>query len=156
MAETRNIWSDTRKLIIVLPYKDEVNYKAYRSALDTLLNESKVVELKIIVVLNESVKKDTLQQHKLIHYLSPKDITIFGKVKDENLPQILAQPYDTLLWFDVNEKKIAKILSSIHAIWKIGVNTQLDFFNLRVKSQSQNPSEIVSFAKNTLEKISTI
>lgn len=156
MTGTRNIWSDTKRLIIIFPYLNEENYNGYRSALDKILNESNVVELKIVVVLGDSVKKETLKQHKLIHYLSPKDISMFGKIKDENLPQILVQPYDTLLWFNEADKKIFKVLSTLHAKWKIGINTDLDFFHVCVKSESQNPSEIVSFAKNTIEKISTI
>lgn len=156
MAETRNIWSDTKRLIIIFPYLNEENYNAYRSALDKILNESNVVELKIVVILDNHVKKDMLKQHKLIHYLSPKDISMFGKIKDENFPRILVQPYDTLLWFDKTDKKIFNVLTTLPSKWKIGINTDLDFFHLCVKSQSQNPSELVSFAKNTIEKISTI
>lgn len=156
MAELRNIWSDTKRLIIIFPYLNEQNYNSYRTALDKILNQSNVVELKIVVVLEDNVKKEELKQHKLIHYISTKDISVFGKIIDENLPQILCQPYDTVLWFNKTEKKIFKILTKLHAKWKIGVNIEHDFFHLTIKSQSQNPAEIVSFAKNTLEKISTI
>ena len=50
-----NIWSDTRKLLIVIPYKDENHFKSFRTALDQLLNNSNVRELNIIVVIPDSV-----------------------------------------------------------------------------------------------------
>lgn len=156
MSVSKTIWQECKRLIIVLPYSSDVNYKNYRSALDVALNKSNVVELKIIVVLNDSVKKETLQEHKLIRYLSAKDISFFGKIKDENLIKTLAQPYDALLWFEVENAKIAKLLSGIHAKWKIGVNTSLDQFNLRLNSQTENPVEIVNFAQNILEIIHTL
>ncbi|MEY3237296.1 MAG: hypothetical protein RI883_1397 [Bacteroidota bacterium] len=54
----------------------------------------------------------------------------------------------------MEDKKIVKILSPLRAKWKIGVNTSFDFFTIQVNSHSNNPLEIVNFAKNTLEKIS--
>jgi hypothetical protein len=151
-----NIWSTCKRLLIVIPYLDEMNYKEYRSALDKILNSSNVIELKIIVVINESLKKESLQQHKLIGYISRKDVSFFGKIKDGNMLNILAQPYDLMLWFKVADKKIAKVILANHAKWKIGINTPLNIFKVSANSQSDIPSEIVNFAKNTLEKINTL
>jgi len=154
MSDKSTIWSEIKKLVVVFPYRSEENYKEYRSALDKLLNDSNVVELKLIVVIPETIKKETLTQHRLIHFLSPKDINFFGKIKDENLTTIITQKYDTLLWLEVEDKKIVKVLSILGDKCKIGVNTSFDFFTIQVNSNSNNPLEIVNFAKNTLEKIS--
>lgn len=150
----KNIWSDCKRLVVVFPYRNEENYKTYRLALDQLLNESNIQELQIVVTLSATTKIENLQQHKLIQYISPKDINMFGKMKNDNFNAILIKKYDSLLWLEVNDKKFAKVLSTINATWKIGVNTSLDFFNIQVNSNSENPLEIVNFAKNTLEKIS--
>jgi len=144
---------DTKKLLIVFPYRDENQFKSYRTALDHLLNDSNVRELNIIVVIPDSVKKESLTEHKLIAYLSPKDISLFGKVKDEKFNNIAAQPYDTFLWFEENNSKISKLLAGIHAKWKIGINSSLDNFTIQTNCKSENPGEMVNFAKNTLEKI---
>jgi hypothetical protein len=154
MNDKSNVWLGIKKLVVVFPYRSEENFKEYRSALDKLLNDSNVIELKLIVVIPETIKKETLTQHRLIHFISPKDINFFGKIKDENLTSILSQKYDTLLWLEVDEKKIVKVLSKLGDKCKIGVNTSLDFFTIQVDSNSNNPFEIVNFAKNTLEKIS--
>lgn len=154
MSDKSNIWMEIKKLVVVFPYGSEENYKKYRSALDKLLNDSNVKEVKLIVVIPEMLKRETLKPHVLIHFLSPKDMNFMGKIKDEYLKTILSEKYDALIWLEVEDKKIEKILSPLRAKWKIGVNTSFDFFTIQVNSNSNNPSEIVNFAKNTLEKIS--
>jgi len=154
MSDKSTIWSEIKKLVVVFPYRSEENYKEYRSALDKLLNKSNVKEVKLIVVIPETLNRDALRPHVLIHFLSPKDMNFLGKIKDEYLKTILSQKYEALLWLEVEDKKIAKILSPLRAKWKIGVNTSFDFFSIQVNSNSNNPSEIVNFAQNILEKIS--
>ncbi len=154
MTDKPNFWLGMKKLVVVFPYGDEANYKAYRSAFDLLLNKSNVKEVKLIVVIPETLKKETFKPHVLIHFLSPKDMNFLGKIKDEYLKTILSEKYDALLWLEVEDKKIAKILSPLRANWKIGVNTSFDFFSIQVNCNSNNPSEIVNFAQNILEKIS--
>lgn len=145
---------DTKRLLVVFPYRNEEYFRQFRLALDTLLNDSNVVSVNIIVILPKEIKKENLQQHKLIHYVSPKDFSFFKKIKDELLLTALVQPYDILLWLESDDEKIAKLLSKLFVKRKIGVNTDLDLFSIRAVCQSENPSEILNFAKMTLGKIS--
>lgn len=154
MSEEKNIWLDCRKLLVVFPFKNEANFKEYRTALDKLLNESNVNELRIVVSVPDSVKKEDLQQHKLIQYISAKDFSFFGKLKELDLETTLVQPYDLLLWLEVENDKLFKLFSRVNAKNKIGVNASADQFTIQVNCNSENPMEIVNFAKNTLEKIS--
>lgn len=154
MSKEKNIWTDCKKLLVVFPFKNETNFKEYRLALDKLLNESNVNELKIVVSVPDSVKKEELQQHKLIQYISSKDFSFFGKLKDLDLETTLVQPYDLLLWLEVENDKLKNIFLKVNANTKIGVNASADLFTIQVNTNSQNPIEIVNFAKNTLEKIS--
>ncbi len=144
---------DTKRLLVVFPYRNEEYFRQFRLALDTLLNDSNVVSVNIIVILPKEIKKENLQQHKLIHYVSPKDFSFFKKIKDELLLTALVQPYDILLWLESDDEKIAKLLSKLFVKRKIGVNTDLDLFSIRAVCQSENPSEILNFAKMTLGKI---
>lgn len=155
MSGENSIWLKCKRLIIVFPFRDEENFKNYRIALDKLLNESNVQELKIIVTLPESVKKEDLKQHKLIHYFSAKEISFFGKIKNPEMNNIIVQPYDIMLCLEDEDRKISKFLSKVHVTWKIGVNVTQDFYTIKVNCKSQIPSEIVNFAKNTLEKITS-
>ena len=153
MGDSTNIWMDTKRLLVVFPYRNEEYFRQFRLALDTLLNDSNVVSVNIIVILPKEIKKENLQQHKLIHYVSPKDFSFFKKIKDELLLTALVQPYDILLWLESDDEKIAKLLSKLFVKRKIGVNTDLDLFSIRAVCQSENPSEILNFAKMTLGKI---
>jgi hypothetical protein len=154
VGDATNIWMETKRLLVVFPYRNEEYFRQYRLALDALLNDSNVVSVNIIVTLPKEIKKENLQQHKLIHYVSPKDFSLFKKIKDELLLTALVQPYDILVWLESNDEKIAKLLSKLFVKRKIGVNTELDLFSIRVVCPSENPSEILNFAKHTLEKIS--
>lgn len=153
MGKNGNIWQDCKRLLIVFPYTDEVVYKDYRKALDVLLNDSNVQDLKLVVVLPDTVKKESLQPHKLIHFLSLKDFNFFGKLKDPTFDSVLAQPYDLMLWLQLENKKVLKLMQNVHAAWKIGVNADADLFHVEVDTASDKPAEIVNFAKQTLEKI---
>lgn len=148
-----NVWKNIKRLLIVISYKDDVQYNEYRKALDQALNESSVVDLKIIVLLSNSIKKETLSTHPLIHFLSHKDFGLFGKIKDDSLLQLLAQPYDTLLWFEQNESKLLSSIKQVPFINKIGFNYPNEYFTIQLSSTVINPMEIVNFVKNTLEKI---
>jgi hypothetical protein len=154
VGDATNIWMETKRLLVVFPYRNDEYFRQYRLALDALLNDSNVVSVNIIVTLPKEIKKENLQQHKLIHYVSPKDFSLFKKIKDELLLTALVQPYDILVWLESNDEKIAKLLSKLYVKRKIGVNTELDLFSIRVVCPSENPSEILNFAKHTLEKIS--
>ena len=153
VGDSTNIWMDTKRLLVVFPYRNEEYFRQFRLALDTLFNDSNVVSVNIIVILPKEIKKENLQQHKLIHYVSPKDFSFFKKIKDELLLTALVQPYDILLWLESDDEKIAKLLSKLFVKRKIGVNTDLDLFSIRAVCQSENPSEILNFAKMTLGKI---
>lgn len=154
MTEQTSIWSRINRLLIVLPYNEELQYFEYLKALDEILNESSVRDLKIIVPLPKEVKKEILPTHRLIHYFSPKDISFFGKLRDEEMERIIVQPYDALVWLLTDDKKLFKIMRDIHAPLKVGVNIKNDFFSLHVESKSDKPGEIIRFTVQTLDKIS--
>lgn len=155
MNSENSIWDSISRLLIIFPYKDEINDKQFRKALDKILNESKVQYLRLIIETPDSVSKDSLKQHNLIKYISSKDFNFLGKLKDDSILEVLNQPYDAMFWFEVDQPRINKLLSGAHATWKIGINTQLDIFNVQISTDSEDHSEIINFAKNTLLKIST-
>lgn len=154
MREQLSIWERVRRLLIVLPYNEELEYFEYLKALDETLNDSNVRDLKIIVPLPKQVKKEILPTHRLIHYFSPKDLSFFGKLRDEEMERIIVQPYDALIWLYTDDKKLFKLMKNIHTSWKVGVNISNDFFSLHVESKSEKPSEIINFTIQTLNKIS--
>ena len=154
MREQLSIWERVKRLLIVLPYNEELEYFEYLKALDESLNDSNVQDLKIIVPLPKQVKKEILPTHRLIHYFSPKDLSFFGKLRDEEMERIIVQPYDALIWLYTDDKKLFKLLKNVHTPWKIGVNINNDFFSLHVESKSEKPADVINFTIQTLDKIS--
>jgi hypothetical protein len=154
VREQLSIWEQVKRLLIVLPYNEQLEYFEYLKALDEVLNDSNVQDLKIIVPLPKQVKKEILPTHRLIHYFSPRDLSFFGKLRDEEMERIIVQPYDALIWLSADDRKMFKLMKNIHAPYKVGVNINKDFFSLHVESKSEKPSDIIYFTVQTLNKIS--
>lgn len=153
-VKRHSFWYEIKHLMIVLPYHNETQFNEFRMALDSALNDSNVIALSIVAVIPSELKKEALKQHHLITYLSPKDFTVFGKIKNDSVATSLVQPYDALCWIEVADKKISKAFKGVKAKMKLGVNTPNSFFNINASTRSSNPVEILNFAKHTLEKIS--
>ena len=154
-VKSQNLWSSLKKVVIVFPYRDENYYRTFRSELDRMLNESQVEKLEIIVSLPKEVKKEELPPHRLIHFISPKDYNLFGKLKGDLLYSVRSKEQDALLVFLNEDKKLDAALSTMKVKHRIGVNIQTGSFDIDLKGKEMDPAELVNFAKNTLQKLST-
>jgi hypothetical protein len=152
--EVHNLWLSFRRMVIVFAYKDESTYREFKQLLDRALNDSKIDKLEIIVSIPAEVKKEDLPPHRLIHFISPKDFNLFGKLKQNPLSNLLTEKHDALLWFKNEDAKLAKVLSPLNAKYRIGVNCGLNGFDIDLKGREMNPDELLNFAKHTLQKLS--
>ena len=148
-----NTWKSVKNLTVVLSYRNEERYSQFRKALDVMLNDSEVQELWLIVVLPAGVKKEELPQHKLISYLAPKDISWLGKLTDESIASRMSRKSDMVLWFEMNDKKPMKLLLSLATKTMVAVGIELSTARIRVQPTTSDPSEIVTFVQQTLQKI---
>jgi hypothetical protein len=148
-----NSWSRCKNLAVVLSYQNKERYAQFRSALDVMLNQSAVQELWIVVVLPSGVKKEELPQHKLISYIGPKDISWFGKITDETILSRINTERDMVLWFEMNVKGPMNILSKIPAKTMVSIGVPLVTAHIQITPSSDDPSEIVTFVQQTLQKI---
>lgn len=146
-------WSSVRNLTVVLSYRNEERYAQFRKALDAMLNHSEVQELWIVVVIPAGIKKEELPQHKLISYLAPKDISWLGKLTDESIASRMSTKSDMVLWFEMNDKKPMKLLSTLPTKTMVAVGIELSTARIRVQPTTSDPSEIVTFVQQTLQKI---
>jgi hypothetical protein len=148
-----NTWMSVRNLTVVLSYRNEERYAQFRKALDVMLNHSEVQELWLIVVLPTGVKKEELPQHKLISYLGAKDISWMGKLTDESIISRRSKKSDLILWFEMNDKKPMKLLSTLPTKTMVAVGVELSTAQIHIQPTSSDPSEIVTFVQQTLQKI---
>jgi hypothetical protein len=148
-----NSWSKCRSLTVVLSYRNMERYAQFRKALDVMLNHSEVEELWIVVVLPTGIKKEDLPQHKLISYLGPKDISWLGKLTDESIASRMTTKSDMVLWFEMNDKKPLKLLSTLATKTMVAVGVELSAATIQIFPTTDDPSEIVTFVQHTLQKI---
>lgn len=148
-----NSWSRCKNLAMVLSYHNKERYNQFRKALDAMLNQSAVEELWIIVVLPSGIKKEELPQHKLISYLGPKDFSWLGKITDETFLARLDIQRDMVLWFEMNAKGPMNILSKMPARTFVSIGVPLATAHIQITPSTDDPSEIVTFVQQTLQKI---
>ena len=152
----RTIWNETRSLLVTYNFKNEDDIKGFRKALDKQLNQSTVDRVIIIVNVPRGVDKTKLSPHFLIYYNSPSDYTWLGMLKDLQLKNELKRKFDLMLSFGKAPRKIERYLNKMEISRKILVNAELTndpSYELELNSASENPSEIVNFVIETLQKI---
>lgn len=151
--KNNSIWSNTQSLMVVFNYANDLQLKEYRKALDSMLDSSHVKNLLIIVNLPKEIDKTKLPPHFLIYYNSPNDYSFMGKLKDVLLKREFEKKFDLLIWLGSTEKKVFNELKNTSFARKVVVNGSDSFFDLVLKSNEENPTDLLSFVTETLDKI---
>ncbi len=149
----KNLWNTTQSLLVVYNYENLDRLHDFRKSLDKMLANSTVERVIIIVNIDKEVDKNALPPHFLIYYNSPNDYNFWGKLKDVQLEAELKKQYDTLLWLGETQNRSFKEVKNIKFSNKIGVNSPDSFFELHLNSESDIPSEMLTFVVETLKKI---
>lgn len=149
----KNLWNTTQSLLVVFNYENLDRLHDFRKSLDRMLSSSAVDRVIIIVNIDKDVDKNTLPPHFLIYYNSPNDYNFWGKLKDVQLDTELKKNFDTLLWLGETKKRSYNEVKNVRFDNKIGVNTADSFFELHLNSESDVPSEMLTFVVETLKKI---
>lgn len=149
----KNLWNTTQSLLVVFNYENLDRLHDFRKSLDRMLSSSSVDRIIIIVNIDKDVDKNTLPPHFLIYYNSPNDYNFWGKLKDVQLDTELKKNFDTLLWLGETKKRSYNEVENVRFDNKIGVNTADSFFELHLNSESDIPSEMLTFVVETLKKI---
>jgi len=151
--KNNSIWSNTQSLMVVFNYANDLQLKEYRKALDSMLDSSHVKNLLIVVNLPKEIDKTKLPPHFLIYYNSPNDYSFMGKLKDVLLQREFEKKFDLLIWLGSTEKKVFNQLKNTSFARKVVVNGSDSFFDLVLKSNEENPTDLLSFVTETLDKI---
>jgi len=76
-----------------------------------------------------------------------------GKLKDVLLKREFEKKFDLLIWLGSTEKKVFNELKNTSFARKVVVNGSDSFFDLVLKSNEENPTDLLSFVTETLDKI---
>ena len=146
-----NIWNDMKSVLFIAPEEWVTNPLELKMMLDQSFHQ--VEKRELILITERKIKPGETESIKWITYFSQKDFNIFGKSKNEKVNEIVLKSFDTLIVCGTLNKKMAKTILKSRYQRVIGLNSTNDFIEINLHSKSNEPSEMVNFAKNTLSKI---
>lgn len=147
----RSYWESTRQLLLVVEFDTLVGIHAYRNAIKSVgLNVNDCV---VLVLVSSKKERQILTQIHSVVYASIKEINILGRWKNEEALKTLGQFFDVLLVIGEQSPKVTKQLKKVKNSISVGVNTNADFLTIDLKSEQTSPDQLLSFVKQTLEKI---
>lgn len=151
MNKSLNIWTSTRKLLLVKKYTTSDELREYRENLSK--HGMNINECKLLAVVDSKKQREALTDLSGVVFCSDQDVNIIGKLKNESAQNLLLEKYDTILVVGDLSKKMLKLVKKISTHFSVGINTNVDFLTINLSSSSATPSHLLNFAKQTLEKI---
>lgn len=128
---------------------------------DSLMLKMKIDEIfphlkdrEIVVYSKEKLDKNQLESSvKSVTLYSEKEFNFFGKTKNTDFLKIFEKRYDTIFVFGTVPKMGCKFIKQLKVNNIIGVNSENDFLQIKLSTNSVEPSEMLKFVQNTLSKI---
>lgn len=144
----KSIWENISALTVVLNWDDDSTVERYKDAFQDL----GVSDVQFLVLFASKQEKE---QSKLTnaHSVGPKDLNWLKNVKTEELKSFLSKKHSALMFVGTPNEKYKKIVKKIKSNLRFGVNSELKSNRLSFSTPKENPSEIVYFVKQNLEKI---
>ena len=152
MSKT-SIWEQTKSIVVVWSYQDELQMRAFIKAIDHFLQQKKFAHSLIIVNVPKDIDKKTLPPHFLIYYNSAADYSMFGKLKDVQLEAELHKNYDLLIWNGSLDVKIYHALQSTHIKRRLLLNAEGKNFDLQIDTTQVDTHAQLQYIQQTLERI---
>ena len=147
----KSYWDVARKMLLVVNFESLDKIHKYRDAIkDTGMNINDCVVLAIVESKKEA---QVLTQIHSVVYASDKEINLLGKWKNEDATKTLGQFFDVVLVLGDHLPKVQKQLNKVRNSISVGINTNVDFLTIDLKSEQSDPTQLLNFAKRTLEKI---
>lgn len=159
METKTNLWEKSKSAVLFYVYTTDEEFLKLKSSVHQYILNSHLKEVKVIVLTLD--KRSSVEKYSLFNYLSPSDLSIFGKIKkknkvvgEEDLEALRLKHFDLFICFGTPTKKVAKWINGFSIPNRIGVNCEnQDFFLLNLKSTLNSIQEMISFAVTTLSKI---
>lgn len=152
MSKT-SIWEQTKSIVVVWSYQDELQMRAFVKAIDHFLQQKKFAHSLIIVNVPKDIDKKTLPPHFLIYYNSAADYSMFGKLKDVQLEAELHKNYDLLIWNGSLDVKIYHALQSTLIKRRLLLNAEGKNFDLQIDTTQVDTHAQLQYIQQTLERI---
>lgn len=147
----KNYWDATHKILLVVKFESLDKIHAYRSAIkDVQLNVNDCAVLALCPTKKES---SMLTEIHSVVYGSEQEINLLGRWKNEDVNKALARFYDLVLVIGDISPKVGRHISKVKNTISVGVNTNVDFLTIDLKTEQTSPAHLLNFVKQTLGKI---
>lgn len=145
------IWGQTKRALLVVTFEDLERLLEFRKALrDTGLN---VNDSHVICVVNNKNERKVLQEISSVSFIHSSDFTFLGKLKDEATQKALSRIYDLLIVVGDLDKRYVKLIKKVKRQVEVGVNSNVDFLTINLRSENTAPEHLINFVKQTLMKL---
>jgi sulfatase maturation enzyme AslB (radical SAM superfamily) len=145
-----SIWSQIKRAVFVVHYSSLDDVKEIQKAIKEVgLN---INDCEIIAIVKSKEEKALLSEINYVTYFHEKELTFFGKLKNENMDKILKRSFDALFFYGDFSKKIAKIISTVNPSLIVGLNSEMYNCSVYINTSETSPTHLINFAKQTLEK----
>ena len=152
MSSHDSIWQKARKMMVVIEFKSLDEIKDYREAIKNIgLN---INDCLVLAIVQDKKEKAVLTEIHSVNYLSPKDISLLGRLKDDTVNKTLNQQFDIVVMIGELNKKVKKYINRRVKSFFVGVNTGQNDCPLELKTEDGKPDQMIKFVHNTLQKIS--
>lgn len=147
-----SIWSQVRRVLVVIEFNTLDQVKAYREALkETGLN---VHECRVLAVVDSKKEKEALSEFTSVVYISPQEYSFLGTLKNDDAAKLFSSKFDTVIQVEKVNKRVRKSLSKMKPMLRVGLNISDDKdFDVMLRSESESPQHLLGFVKQTLEKL---
>lgn len=145
-----SIWSQIKRAVFIVHYSSLDDVKKIREAIKEVgLN---INDCEIVAVVETKKEKEMLAEISSVTYLYEKDLTFFGKLKNENMAKVVKRSFDAQFFLGDFSKRICKIIAPINPIIKVGLNSEMTNCSVYLNTSETSPTHLINFAKQTLEK----
>jgi len=107
----------------------------------------------ILAIVNSKTEMKRLTEIHSVTYVSNKDISFIGRLKNDRVSKVLSEYYDMLIVIGHTNRKISRLTRKVKRNTAVGVNSNLEFLTINMNSESSSPLQLLNFAKETLQKI---
>jgi len=147
------IWDEIKTMAFVINAKEVEDPMQLKIALDSIF--PKLGKREIILCSEEKFKPEEIHDIRSVTYFSEKDFNFFGKLKNQAFTDAMDQKFDAIFICGEQTSRIAKQLSKSKTTRFIGLDCPNNFMQINISTRSSKPIEMVNFAKEILNKITS-
>ena len=147
----KNIWNNLDSVLFVINFNNIDDISEYKKAIKLVnLNIHNCI---ILAIVKTKKEKSLIPKQYNVVFISDQEFNFFGIIKNEEVRNISSRSYDMLLFTTDVSKKILKLLKKTNKKMSVGINTNFSGHDITLKIETDLPSKLISFTKETLEKI---